>query len=269
MLVYVSDVNKYYALIGGTTDAYWVEFQSGSGASGIGPTGPTGSTGPQIVIINGFETTIDPIIVKGSSSYSLNGDTVTLTYAGSAIPATGSAFLTDSSKGTGFPAYFNSGSMNQITFSSQTITGNIGDTITLRIVVTGSGGTPSTDIYDYEIVIGNELRWGATSSASIDGGQAFQILGNALPISTIDEQEINVGLSNDTYLFVAHPVRHGEAQFSINNGPYGGVALQGVYGIPGNQTATATNDNGYAEVYYVYRSEQAINDSFTVRLAPT
>ena len=64
MMVYVQDEDKFYALQGGTTDAYWTEFSSGGGAvtsvngqtgdvivSGVtGATGPAGPTGADSIV---------------------------------------------------------------------------------------------------------------------------------------------------------------------------------------------------------------------------
>lgn len=46
MLVYVSNLNKYYSLTGGVGNSNWYEFSSGSGGMGVtGPTGPKGDRG--------------------------------------------------------------------------------------------------------------------------------------------------------------------------------------------------------------------------------
>ena len=45
MVVYVSALNKYYHLVGGTADANWQEFVLGSGAGATGATGATGEKG--------------------------------------------------------------------------------------------------------------------------------------------------------------------------------------------------------------------------------
>lgn len=223
---------------------------------------------PRLILIDTFETTIDPIILKESAAHSLNGESITLSYAGGFVPATGCAFLTDPSKGTGFPVYFNSLQNNTIVFDSQTITAGIGESVTLRIVVTGPGSPPTSDTYDYEISFENEMLWGLTALSNISTQNPFDVLSNSRLIDGINE-EFAIGLSNDTYLFVAYPVRHGEANFSINNGAFGGIALQGYFGIPGSQTAQAMNDGGFAEPYYVYRTENMLGDRFIVKLAPT
>jgi len=49
MMVYVQDEDKFYALQGGTTDAFWTEFSSGGGGAVTSVNGLTGD-----VIINGF-----------------------------------------------------------------------------------------------------------------------------------------------------------------------------------------------------------------------
>ena len=222
---------------------------------------------PKLTLIDTFQTSIEPIVLKQSTAYSLNGETINLTYAGGFVPATGCAFLTDPTKGTGFPIYFNSTQNNEIVFDSQTITAGIGESVTIRIVVTGAGSPPTSDSYDYEIRFENEMLWGLTALSSISTNP-FDVLSNSRLIDGIDE-EFAIGLSNDTYLYVAYPVRHGQANISINNAAFGGFGLQGYFGIPGGPTAQATNDGDFSEPYYVYRTEHMLGDRFIVKLAPT
>lgn len=67
MLVYVQDVNKYYSLIGGTGDAFWTEFISGSGSTGI--TEIYGTSGEIQLTSAGTERTIglpDDVTITGN-----------------------------------------------------------------------------------------------------------------------------------------------------------------------------------------------------------
>lgn len=261
MMVYVESDDNYYSLIGGTSNANWVEF-----SIGVGTPGATGVTGPQIVIIDTVSTTIDQTILKGSSAYALNGDSILLTYAGGIAPATGCAFLTDPSKGSGFPVYFSSASMTGIDFTSQTLTAAVGDSVTIRIVVTGPASY-SSDSYDYEVIFGNELRWGATNGASMTGTQVQSVLSNSIVKESVDH-EFSVPLNYGDYLYFAHPVRLGGSRQSINNAAYGGMSLQGDL-LSGDSSVTSINSNGFGELFYVYRSENRLGELLKVRTTST
>jgi hypothetical protein len=270
MMVYVEDVDAYYSLLGGTSNSDWTEFTSGGkGSQGptgtTGPTGSTGPTGPQLVIIDTVSTTIDETILKGSTPYSLSGDSFVLTYAGGISPATGCAFLTDPTKGTGFPVYFSTASMTGIDFTTQTLTAGVGDSVTIRIVVTGAG-TYSSDSYDYEVFFGNEIRWGGSNHDNLSGTGIQQELDNSIGSNSLSHV-FTESLTSGNYLFVAYPTRLGEAKIAINNAAYGGTKLQGYGGIPGNSIVNSTNVNGYLEPFYVYRSEHPLGLSLEVKIA--
>jgi hypothetical protein len=67
MLVYVEDENKYYSLVGGTGDAFWTEFISGSGSTGI--TEIYGTSAEIQVTGSGSERTIglpDDVTITGN-----------------------------------------------------------------------------------------------------------------------------------------------------------------------------------------------------------
>lgn len=261
MMVYVQEDDNYYSLIGGTSNANWVEF-----SIGVGTPGATGATGSTLVLIDEISTTIDDFILKGSQSYSLSGDSISLKYSGGILPATGGIFLTDPTKGTGFPVYFPSTGLTGIQFTTQTLTGNVGETITLRIVVTGPGNAPSTDTYDYNIVVGNEIRWGGSNYQSLGGTGIQQELQNSR-ISNSLNHVFTESLTSGDYLFIAYPTRLGEARIAINNAAYGGTKLQGYGGIPGNSIVNSTNTNGYSESFYVYRSEHPLGLRLEVKIA--
>ena len=261
MMVYVQEDDNYYSLIGGISNSDWVEF-----SIGVGTPGATGATGTSLVLIDEVSTTIDDFILKGSQSYSLSGDSILLKYAGGVLPATGGVFLTDPTKGTGFPVYFPSTGLTGIQFTTQTLTGNPGDTITLRIVVTGPGNSPATDIYDYNIVIGNEIRWGGSNYSNLSGTGIQQELESSI-VSNSLSHIFTKSLTSGNYLFVAYPTRLGEARIAINNAAYGGTKLQGYGGIPGNSIVNSTNVNGYLEPFYVYRSEHPLGLSLEVKIA--
>jgi len=257
MMVYVISEDNYYSLIGGTSNANWVEF-----SIGVGTPGATGATGPQLTMIDTVSTSIDQTLLKGSSAYSLNGDSFLLTYAGGIAPATGCAFLTDPSKGSGFPVHFSTISMTGIDFTSQTLTAAIGDSVTIRIVVTGPDSY-SSDSYDYEVVFGNELRWGATNGASMTGTQVQTVLANYIVKESL-EHEFSVPLNYGDYLYFAHPVRLGGSRQSINNAAYGGMSLQGNL-LAGESSVTSINSNGFGELFYVYRSENRLGELLKVK----
>lgn len=224
-----------------------------SGGGGVrGPTGPTGPTGPQMVMIDSFGTSIDPVVPKGNSNYSLDSKTVSLSYLGGTPPLTGGIYLTDPSKGTGFPVYFPTAGMDHIAFSGQTLTADVGASVTLRVVVTGSAG--GSDYYDYEIAFSNYIRWGATAAASLTGTQVHTVLTN-YSVSESLSQEFKLQVSAGDYLYLSHPSRLGRSVQSINSVGYGGMDLQGQQMIVGSPEVVAVNDLGFADTYYIYRSE--------------
>lgn len=254
MLVYVIEdgggSGQYYSLIGGTSNDDWTVF-SPLGARGAD--GVTGPTGPQIVIIDSFQTTVPSTLVKGSSTYSLTGKTLSLSYAGGVIPATGSVYLTDSGKGTGFPVYFPTPSLNSLTFSGQTLTAGVGESITLRVSITGFEG--SNDYYDFSISFQNEFLYGGSTHENLTSTM-ISSLGNSITGDDLN-QNFRVDLNYMEYIYCAHPVRKGQSIQSINNAVYGGMSLQGTEFIPGTTSVTYQNSNGFVEDFYVYRSNRA------------
>ena len=254
MMVYVQNVDSYYALVGGTSDSDWVLFTP-SGLGPQGPTGPTGAAGTTLLLIDTFTTTIDDIVMKGNTNHSLAGESISVTYAGAVTPATGGIFLTNPSQGTGFPVYFPTSAMDSITFSTQTITAGVGDSITFRLVVTGSSGVG--DSHEFTVAIGNEVRWGKSTLSSLNGTQIQSILTNTIltsEVSTALPHTVNVTTGYDEYIYYAFPTRFGSIKQTINNGPYGGVHLQGEYDIPGDTSVTSANTLGFIEPFYVTRS---------------
>jgi hypothetical protein len=254
MMVYVQNVDSYYALVGGTSDSDWVLFTP----SGLGPQGPTGATGADgttLLLIDTFTTTIDDIVMKGNTNHSLAGESISVTYAGGVVPATGAIYLTDPTQGTGFPVYFPTSAMDSITFSTQTITAGVGDTVTLRLVVTGSASVGDT--HEFTVAIGNEVRWGASGLTSLNGTQIQSILTNALlttEVSAAFPHTINITTGYEEYMYYAFPTRLGSIKQSINNNPYGGMYLQGQLDIPGEASVTSSNLLGFTEPFYVTRS---------------
>ena len=258
MMVYVQSDDNYYSLIGGTSNANWVEFSIGVGTPGV-----TGATGPQLTMIDTVSTSIDPIVLKGASAHSLSGDSFLLTYAGGLSPLTGCAFLTNPSKGTGFPVYFSTPSMTGIDFTTQTITAGIGESVTIRIVLTGPDSY-SSDSYDYEVTFGNELRWGATNGASLTGTQIQTILTNAV-VKETPNHDFSLNMNYGDYLYFSYPARLGNTVHSINNAGYGGMSLQGTWVVEGSSPVLTTNSNGFTEAFYVYRSNQGLGELLRVK----
>ena len=266
MMVYVQSTDIYYALVGGTGNGNWIEFTP----SGLGPEGPTGqqgATGPQLIIIDSFSTTVPTLIKKGTSNSSLSGNTMVLSYAGQQVPATASAFLTDTSKGTGFPAFFTDANLTTLVFTNQTLTAAAGQAISIRIVVTGQDG--NTDQIDHSVRIENNIRWGKSSQSSlIQSSDLVSGLTNSALISEPD-YEFLVSSSEGEYIFFCYPTRLGQSNQSINNAAYGGMGLQGSRRIPGQSPVLLTNDLGFSEPFYVYRSENAsLGSNLKVRISP-
>jgi len=219
-----------------------------------GAKGNTGTAGGQLLIIDNVETSIDPILMKGKTASSLSGETISLSYVGGVTPLTGGVYLTNPSQGTGFPVYFPTGAMDSIAFTTQTLTAGIGNSVTLRLVVTGSANSASHDI---EIFMGNSIRWGVSSLESLTAGnmrtQLTQSMvssqaANALP------HTIGVTAMYGEYVYYAYPARFGEVKQSINNGAYGGMYLQGNFGVPGEVSVMYSNELEYMESFYITRS---------------
>jgi hypothetical protein len=270
MMVYVQDADSYYALVGGTSNSDWILFTP----SGLGPQGPTGATGPagaSILLIDTFSTTIDDIVMKGNSNYSLSGETISVSYVGGVVPVTGALYLTDPTRGTGFPVYFSTSAMDSITFGAQTITAGVGEEVTLRLVVTGSGS--AGDSHEFTIGFGNEIRWGKSSLTNLSGNQVQSLLTNSLlttEVSAAFPHEVSISTSYEEYIFYAFPTRFGSVNQSINNSPYGGMYLQGELGIPGDASVTTSNSLGYTEPFYVTRSRHPnLGTSIEIRTVAT
>jgi hypothetical protein len=226
-----------------------------SGLGPQGPTGPTGADGTTLLLIDTFTTTIDDIVMKGNTNHSLAGESISVTYAGGVVPATGAIYLTDPTQGTGFPVYFPTSAMDSITFSTQTITAGVGDTVTLRLVVTGSASVGDT--HEFTVAVGNEVRWGASGLTSLNGTQIQSILTNALlttEVSAAFPHTVNITTGYEEYMYYAFPTRLGSIKQSINNNPYGGMYLQGQLDIPGEASVTSSNLLGFTEPFYVTRS---------------
>jgi len=227
-------------------------------AGATGATGERGATGYPPVLIKNFTSTIPKTVIKGNTSKSLLGESISIVYAGGIAPVTGAVYITDPTKGTGFPIFFPTSAMDTIVFDNQTITADVGETVTLRIAVTGNGG--SFDTYDYPITMGNEVRWGKSSLTSLTAGDIQTSLTNTLAKNNL-ENEFRITMDNGEYIYWTHPIRLGESIHSINNGAYGGMSLQGSRGIGGSPTVTYRNVNGYEESFYVYRSENTFKVS--------
>ena len=242
-------------------------FQTGVVGLDQASVGPTGPTGAQVTLIRSLSTTVPDVFIKGIAAQNLSGNTIQMTYAGG-LPLTGSIFLTDPTKGTGFPVYFNSPQMESAIFTNQTLTGNIGDTITIRIAITGENG--SFDSQDITVVVGNEVRWGTSTLPSLTAGGILTALnGFAAKNNIIHEFSLGLSDSAGTYAYFVHPKRFGRSRQSINNAAYGGMVLQGDIIEMGESSLTYTNTNGYEEQFYVYRSENRfVNSSILVKSTP-
>ena len=226
-----------------------------TGVAGVGAPGATGANGTQILLIDSFSTSIDDILMKANTPYSLSGETINVSYAGGVVPATGGIYLVNPSQGTGFPVGFPTSAMNTLTFSSQTLTAGVGETINLRLVVTGSS---SGDAYDFSVGMGNTIRWGGSTHASLTGSQLGTALANELLVvnkSSGLPHSIDINIGYNQYIFYALPTRLGGVKQSINNAAYGGSYLQGDLDLPGDASVTHANTAGFSESFYVYRSK--------------
>jgi hypothetical protein len=142
--------------------------------------------------------------------------------------------------------------MNRINFSGQTLTAGIGESITLRIHVTGQDG--SYDIYDQTVAMENVFVCGGSTHPSINSSLLSQENGlTNFPAGDLN-QSFSLTAGYGQYIYYAYPVRKGYSRQSLNNGVFGGMVLQGLFGTSGSQTANYTNSVGYVEPFYIYRS---------------
>ena len=213
-----------------------------------------GAGGGQLLIIDNVETSIDPILMKGKTASSLSGKTISLSYVGGVTPLTGGVYLTNPSQGTGFPVYFPTGAMDSIAFTTQTLTAGIGNSVTLRLVITGGANSASHDI---EIFMGNSTRWGVSSLESLTAGNMrTQLTQSIVSSNAVNALPHTIGVTAmyGEYVYYAYPARLGEVKQSINNGAYGGMYLQGNFGIPGEVSVMYSNELEYMESFYITRS---------------
>ena len=213
-----------------------------------------GAGGGQLLIIDNVETSIDPILMKGKTASSLSGKTISLSYVGGVTPLTGGVYLTNPSQGTGFPVYFPTGAMDSIAFTTQTLTAGIGNSVTLRLVITGGAISASHDI---EIFMGNSTRWGVSSLESLTAGNMrTQLTQSIVSSNAVNALPHTIGVTAmyGEYVYYAYPARLGEVKQSINNGAYGGMYLQGNFGIPGEVSVMYSNELEYMESFYITRS---------------
>jgi len=237
-------------------------FQTGVVGIGQGPQGIQGTAGvtgergasASVLFIRSVTSSIDDVLIKGIQPENLNGQTISIDYA-AGTPITGGVYLTDPSKGTGFPVYFNTPSMNEIVFTSQqSITAGIGESVVLRIVVTGNDGV--YDSREISITFGNEFLWGSTFVDGVTSGDIKSLLTNSIPQND-PKQQFDVSITNPIgeYVYYAHPTRLGQTVQSINNAAYGGMELQGDLKVGNVSNLSFANINGYVEEFYVYRTE--------------
>lgn len=275
MLVYVINEGpsgQYYSLIGGTGNEHWRVYspQGAQGAEGptgptgfdgipgetgatgeIGPTGNTGPTGPTGVsptIVDSFVTDIPRLIVKGSSNYNIFPLGLTVTYLGDS-PLTASLDLVNPNNGTGFPMYFPTAAMDNMTMDG-TLTASAGGKITIRMSYTGRDNKVRT--YDYVVGVDNLFFSGTSTHENLTAGSLTTQL-SGMVADSID-RIFSLTANYGEYIYYAYPERKGKTKQSLNRMGFGGMALQGLLGTTGSQTGQFVNVAGYAETYYFYRS---------------
>lgn len=243
-----------YVYIDDGNTPQWVQPTNIGSIGATGARGATGAGGGQLLIIDNVETSIDPILMKGKTASSLSGETISLSYVGGVTPLTGGVYLTNPSQGTGFPVYFPTGAMDSIAFTTQTLTAGIGNSVTLRLVITGGANSASHDI---EIFMGNSTRWGVSSLESLTAGNMrTQLTQSIVSSNAVNALPHTIGVTAmyGEYVYYAYPARLGEVKQSINNGAYGGMYLQGNFGIPGEVSVMYSNELEYMESFYITRS---------------
>lgn len=210
-----------------------------------------------IFSVKTFTSNVSSPVLVGASNYLLSALTVTASYQ-FGPPITGNVYVTDPTKGTGFPVYFPTAAMDSITFSSQTLTAEAGGSLILRLEATGytgiiGGPGRQTSTKDITISFANSFLYGVTGASSLGPNEFTGPWTTRITTNSIDQtRTVNVPIGE--YIFFAYPRRLSDATFQINDLGIGGFSPQGLGGVPGVSAQTAGNLNGYVEQYLFYRS---------------
>jgi len=211
-----------------------------------------------IFSITNFNSGIGSTQLVGSAQFSVAGFTATNITYNLGPPATASIQV-DSGYGTGFPVFFATGAMNQLTYGAgKSITsapgGGLG-TVTIRLQATGSAGTFSQSASTISFL--NHVVRGATTATSIT---AAQLTGGMLAhgfvksIQSTKASSFTLASPTDNYDYFAYPSRLGDiSTLQIGGVGSGGFSKQGE-GIPGTFVQSYTNNAGYTENYNFYRA---------------
>jgi hypothetical protein len=194
----------------------------------------------------------------GNNQIDLTTQTASATY-NLGPPATAQVSV-DSGDGVGFPVFFATGAMNSLTFGAgKSITSSqLGSgTVTFRIMATGSAGTFAQNTSSISFF--NHIVRGATTATSLTGAHLTGgMLAHGFVKSIQNNRAASYSLAGPVgnYDYFAYPARHGEIQLGglKTNGNDGGFTKQGDGAVPGTFEQPYTNNAGYTENYYFYRS---------------
>ena len=210
--------------------------------------------------ITNFNSGIGSTQLVGSTQFSVADLTATSITYNLGPPATASIQV-DSGYGTGFPVFFATGAMNQLAYGAgKSITsapgGGLG-TVTIRLQATGSAGTFSQSASTISFL--NHVVRGATTATSLTGAHLTGgMLAHGFVKSIQNNRAASYSLAGPVgnYDYFAYPARHGEIQLGglKTNGNDGGFTKQGDGAVPGTFEQPYTNNAGYTENYYFYRS---------------
>jgi hypothetical protein len=206
-----------------------------------------------------FTTSITPNPqLIGNNQIDLTTQTASATY-NLGPPATAQVSV-DSGDGVGFPVFFATGTMLDLTFGAgKSITSSqLGSgTVTFRIMATGSDGTFAQNTSSISFF--NHIVRGATTATSLTGAHLTGgMLAHGFVKSIQNNRAASYSLAGPVgnYDYFAYPARHGEIQLGglKTNGNDGGFTKQGDGAVPGTFEQPYTNNAGYTENYYFYRS---------------
>ena len=203
--------------------------------------------------INSFSFNVGPNLLIGSSGdfYTLNGAIATASYSKSVNSATISINTANQS---GFPQTLTTPFTtytfdNQDYFTYPSVGGS-------RIFTLTAIGETNTATSTYTLTFVNNVYY-ATSNIA-DATVSEIVSAGTTVLSNSKARSFTVNAEIGEYIYYSYPSRLGTATFTVG-GFAGGFSLI--------STESHTNSNGYAESYYVYRSEQTGLGSTTVTVS--
>jgi len=193
------------------------------------------------------------LIGQQANTILLNGMVASISYTNS-DQITSASITTDNTAG-GFPQILVSPYTTYTFDSGDTLTypASPGGSRTLTLNVTGTNNNTSST---YVITFVNNVYYAVSSNSAASVSQI--VSSGTTVLSNSKARSFTVSAGTGEYIYYSYPSRLGTATFTVG-GFAGGFSLI--------STESHTNSNGYAESYYVYRSEQTGLGSTTVTVS--